>query len=127
LPHSPQNFIDGGFSKPQLAHFDFSDAPQNFIPLAFSEPQAGQRIDGPVGSASTVDPPATEIQGNTRVGCFGDHRLGALASRRLRRIVAGAPRPLQEARAGEGIAEDDGGARALLDHEAVIIFVPANI
>src|SRR6516225_1322011 len=49
FPHSPQNFIDGGFSKPQLAHLTFSDephAPQNFMPLAFSKPQAGQRMDG---------------------------------------------------------------------------------
>jgi hypothetical protein len=59
LPHSPQNFIDGGFSKPQPAQFSFSDephSPQNFIPLAFSKPQARQRIADPVGR-SAVDPP----------------------------------------------------------------------
>jgi hypothetical protein len=36
--------IDGGFSRPQLEHLDFSDEPhlpQKFIPLAFSKPQAG--------------------------------------------------------------------------------------
>jgi hypothetical protein len=50
LPHSPQNFIAGGFSKPQLEHLDLSDephSPQNFIPLAFSNPQEGQTIGDP--------------------------------------------------------------------------------
>jgi hypothetical protein len=47
FPHSPQNFIAEGFSKPQLEHFSFSDephSPQNFIPLAFSKLQTGQRM-----------------------------------------------------------------------------------
>ena len=47
FPHSPQNFIAGGFSKSQLEHLSFSDephSPQNFMPLAFSKPQAGQSI-----------------------------------------------------------------------------------
>src|SRR5262249_23988439 len=65
FPHSPQNLIDGPFSKPQLGHLAFSDAPhspQNFMPLAFSKPQAEQRIGGPRWATSTVDPPATGIQ-----------------------------------------------------------------
>jgi hypothetical protein len=48
FPHSPQNFIAGGFSKPQLEQLNFSDephSPQNFIALAFSKPQAVQRIE----------------------------------------------------------------------------------
>jgi hypothetical protein len=50
FPHPPQNFIAGGFSKPQLEHLYLSDephSPQNFIPFAFSKPQAGQRIEDP--------------------------------------------------------------------------------
>jgi hypothetical protein len=77
FPHSPQNFIPAPFSKPQLAHFDFSDAPhspQNFMPLAFSKAQAGQRIDGTRGRQH----PRPLPYGDTRNGCtgrIGDHRL----------------------------------------------------
>ena len=65
FPHSPQNLMPGAFSKPQPEHLSFSGAPhspQNFIPLAFSKPQAGQRMDGPVGPASTVDPRPARFQ-----------------------------------------------------------------
>ncbi len=41
VPHSPQNFIAGGFAVPQLAHVResaFPHSPQNFLVASFSEP-----------------------------------------------------------------------------------------
>ncbi len=44
-PHSPQNFMPGGFWKPQTGH-PFArrvpHSPQNFMPGGFWRPQAGQ-------------------------------------------------------------------------------------
>ena len=42
LPHSPQNFMVGGFAAPQLGQVCASalpHSPQNFRPASFSEPQ----------------------------------------------------------------------------------------
>jgi hypothetical protein len=60
-----QNLIAGAFLKPHLKHLAFRDAPharQHLIPLAFSNPQAWQRIDGPLGPPTPIDPLATGIQ-----------------------------------------------------------------
>jgi hypothetical protein len=54
-----QNLIAGAFLKPHLKHLAFRDAPharQHLIPLAFSNPQAWQRIEGPLGPPTPIDP-----------------------------------------------------------------------
>jgi hypothetical protein len=44
-PHSPQNFVSGGFALPHAGHADVREAPhspQNFLPLSFVAPHAVQ-------------------------------------------------------------------------------------